>query len=214
MAVPRARGANEPAGWLILADSDGVGSALADMLRQSGEACRLFHLDDTIERASGQTWRSVGDLRNPFAALVAELADQSKPRLRGIVDLWALDVATGGLTVDQLEVVQKVIVGGALSLLQAVIEARGLAVAAPRIWFVSRNAISVLPDDPPAEAASAASGASAAPRPSNIPRFGVVSSIWALHLIVRRRKMHRPSCVRLFMAMARIRWLCGLAAGL
>jgi acyl transferase domain-containing protein/surfactin synthase thioesterase subunit/acyl carrier protein len=153
--VPLADEANEPARWLILADSNGVGSALADMLSQRGEACRLIHLDDTIDRASGQTWRSVGDLVNSFAALVAELANKSKLDLRGIVDLWALDVATEGLTVDQLEVVQKIIVGGALSLFQAVIEARGFADAAPRIWLVSRNAVSVLTDDPPAEAASA-----------------------------------------------------------
>jgi len=153
--VPFADDANEPAGWLILADSNGVGSALADMLSQRGQACRLVHLDDAIGRASEQTWRSAGDLVSRFAALVAELADKSTLRLRGIVDLWALDVATEGLTVDQLEGVQKIIIGGALSLFQAVIEARGGADTAPRIWLVSRNAVSVLPDDPPAEAACA-----------------------------------------------------------
>jgi acyl transferase domain-containing protein/surfactin synthase thioesterase subunit/acyl carrier protein len=146
--------ANEPAGWLILADRNGVGSALSQMLSQRGETCRLIHLDDAIDRTSEQTWRSADDLVNPFAALIADLK-KSKPGLRGIVDLWTLDVATEGLTIDQLDAAQKTIVGGALALFQAVIQTRGFEDAAPRIWLVSRNAVSVLPEDPPTEAAGA-----------------------------------------------------------
>jgi acyl transferase domain-containing protein/surfactin synthase thioesterase subunit/acyl carrier protein len=146
--------ANQPAGWLILADRSGVGSALSEILSQRGDACHLIHLDDTINRAGGQTWRSAVDLLDPFAALIADLA-RSKPGLRGIVDLWALDVVTEGLTVDELEAVQKTIVGGALALFQAVAQTREFDDAGPRIWFVSRNAVSVSPDDPPTEAASA-----------------------------------------------------------
>jgi acyl transferase domain-containing protein/surfactin synthase thioesterase subunit/acyl carrier protein len=153
--MPPADGANELAGWLILADRNGAGSALAGMLSQRGQACRLIHLDDKIDQASGQTWRSASDLVKPFTALLAELVNASKFGPRGIVDLWALDVATEGLTVDQLDAWQKIIVGGALSLFQAVIEARGFRDAAPRIWLVSRNAVSVSPDDPPTEAAAA-----------------------------------------------------------
>ena len=67
--------ANEPAGWLILADRNGVGSALSQMLSQRGETCRLIHLDDAIDRASEQTWRSADDLVNPFAALIADLEE-------------------------------------------------------------------------------------------------------------------------------------------
>ena len=156
LSVPRARGASDPSGWLILADRDGVGSALAAALSQHGEICRLVHLDDPIGTGSGQTWRSAGDLRKHLAALVAELTDQSKPRLRGIVDLWALDFATGILTFDQLEEAQKIIVGSGFALFQTVIEARAHAIAAPRIWLVTRNVNSVSPNDPPAETVSAA----------------------------------------------------------
>src|SRR5207237_7695350 len=131
-----------------------VGSALSEMLSQRGEACRLVHLDDAIDRTSEQTWRSTGDLVNPFAALIADLK-KSKLVLRGIVDLWALDAATEGLTIDQLDAAQKTIVGGALALFQAVIQTLGFDDAAPRIWLVSRNAVSVLPEDPPTEAAGA-----------------------------------------------------------
>jgi acyl transferase domain-containing protein/surfactin synthase thioesterase subunit len=144
----------ESGGWLILADRGGVGQALADLLDQRGETCRIVHLDDLIDRRRKQSRRSAGDLADPLAALIVELGNQC--RLHGVIDLWALDVGSHDMTFDQLERVQERVIGGSLSLVRAMIEAGSRLNPAPRIWFASRNAVSVRPDDPPTQAAAAA----------------------------------------------------------
>ncbi len=148
------RTSGEPAGWLILADQAGVGAALANMLTDRGGICRLVSIADVVTRKDRRSW-SPDDLVKPFASLVAELTQQSVP-LRGVIDLWPLDVTTDRLTFGQLQESQKIVAGSALSLFRAVVDARSGQNSVPRIWLVSRNAVSALPADPPAEAAAGA----------------------------------------------------------
>ena len=146
----------ETSGWLVLADRNGVGSALADMLRQHGDLCRVVYADDPVSSTSDRSWRNVGDLLVACKELVAQVAIQSKHRLRGIVNLWSLDLPTQGMTVDQLMSAQKFILGSALSLLQAVVEPWQLFIATPSIWLVTRNVVSISADDAPAQPVGAA----------------------------------------------------------
>jgi acyl transferase domain-containing protein/surfactin synthase thioesterase subunit/acyl carrier protein len=146
--------AGEPHGWLILADQGGVGAALAHMLTDRGGICRLVCIADIIGHKGKRSW-SPDDLVTPFAALLGEFAQQSVP-LRGVINLWSLDITSDRMTLREFQRSQKIVSGSALSMFRAMAEARFQAHVAPRIWLVSRNAISALPDDPPVEARAGA----------------------------------------------------------
>ena len=67
--------------------------------------------------------------------------------MRGVVNLWSLDLPAGGVTADQLELAQRLIVESALSLLQAIVEPQQAWLATPRLWLVTRNVVAASPDD-------------------------------------------------------------------
>jgi acyl transferase domain-containing protein/surfactin synthase thioesterase subunit/acyl carrier protein len=148
------RPSGEPSAWLILADEGGVGAALARMLADRSARCRLVSLGDVAGHGGTPSW-SPDDLVQPFAALLAEIAERAAP-LRGVVNLWPLDATTHRMTLSELERTHGIVTGSTLSLFRAMAEAQFPAGAFPRIWLVSRNAVSALPTDPPAEAAAGA----------------------------------------------------------
>ena len=147
---------DKPAGWLILADRDGVGAKLAEMLRQRGDPCRVVFADDPVDGSGDRSWRNAIDFSKAWQDLVAQTAVESEGRMRGVVNFWALDSPTMGMTVDQLELAQRVVLGSTLSLLRAVVEPSQALSATPRIWLVTRNVVSISPDDSPSDPASAA----------------------------------------------------------
>jgi acyl transferase domain-containing protein/surfactin synthase thioesterase subunit/acyl carrier protein len=138
-------------GWLILGDEGGVGAALAALLSRRGATCRLVSIEDVLGRQGERSW-SPDALVKPFASLMARLARQSAP-LCGIVNLWALDAPDGHMGLGELEEVQKVCAGSALSLFRATAESQSGATA--RIWLVSRNAVAALQGDLPVPATAA-----------------------------------------------------------
>ena len=147
---PEAR-AGDPQGWLILADRNGVGARLADLLRQRGDTCRVVFADD-LAIADGDGV----DVMHAGKELAAETAASSMGRMRGVLNLWSLDLPASAITVDRLEQAQRLVLGSALVLLQALVEPQRAWAAIPRIWLVTRNAMSVSPDDSPSNPASAA----------------------------------------------------------
>jgi acyl transferase domain-containing protein/surfactin synthase thioesterase subunit/acyl carrier protein len=147
---------DEPAGWLILADQNGVGSRFVDMVRERGDPCRIVFADDAVDRIGDRSWRNAADFLEAWKDLIAQAAVGSKRRIRGVVNFWSLDLPTAGMTVDQLESAQRVVLGSTLSLLQAIVAPRQALSATPRIWVVTRNVVSVSPDDSPSHPASAA----------------------------------------------------------
>jgi len=144
----------EASSWLILADRSGIGAALAEVLTEKGGTCRLVYADKFIGRRKVAAW-TPDDLVKPFAKLISGFADRSAP-LRGIINLWALDLSIDNRGVQQLNEAQKIILGSSISLLRAVVQARGRAEIPPRIWAVTRNSVSIAPEDAPIEVAAAA----------------------------------------------------------
>jgi acyl transferase domain-containing protein/surfactin synthase thioesterase subunit/acyl carrier protein len=144
----------EPSSWLILADRSGIGAALCEMLSGKGATCRLVYADKFIGRRNRAAW-SPDDLVKPFATLISGFTDRSAP-LRGIINLWALDLSVDYTSVEQLNEAQKIVLGSTISLLRAVVQARVRADTPPRIWPVTRNSVSITPEDPPVEVAAAA----------------------------------------------------------
>jgi acyl transferase domain-containing protein/surfactin synthase thioesterase subunit/acyl carrier protein len=144
----------EPSSWLILADRSGIGAAVCEMLTGKGATCRLVYADKFIGRRKS-TASSPDDLVKPFATLISSFTDRSAP-LRDIINLWALDLSIDYRTVEQLNEAQKIALGSTISLLRAVVQARGRADTPPRIWPVTRNSVSITPEDPPVAVAAAA----------------------------------------------------------
>ena len=143
-------------GWLILADQAGVGTALANLLSQDGGWCRLIHVDSLKDAHGARTWESPDQLVEPFTAALRELANNRDRPLRGIVDLWPLDVAAASGDLQDLRAAQEVVVGAGAALFKAAEAIRSQGTVTPRIWLVTRNAVDVRPDDKPIESASAA----------------------------------------------------------
>ncbi len=122
--------------WLILADQQGLGMALAQRLQQQGEPCVLV-FSKTPETHSLETQfleKTEFLVLNPtiasdFVSLV------SNHRLRGIVHLWSLD---GNLT--DLPASQRLINASTLHLIQALVKHSGVQSAAlSPLWLVTRG---------------------------------------------------------------------------
>jgi acyl transferase domain-containing protein/NAD(P)-dependent dehydrogenase (short-subunit alcohol dehydrogenase family) len=144
-----------PGRWLIFADRGGVGSALAEQLRAHGEKCHLVYPDLTLV---------VGDRHKPLAAdepglfhlLLRDYFGVPGVSYRHVVYLWGLDAPSmDGLTLEQLAGSESKTVGNALLLIQAVSVVNSVTGAAPRLWFVTRDAQRPTPGPGPVEVAQA-----------------------------------------------------------
>jgi acyl transferase domain-containing protein/surfactin synthase thioesterase subunit/acyl carrier protein len=136
--------------WLILADRSGVAAAVAEALGHQGTEFRLVHLDDAIERAGGLD--DPDDLAGHCSGLVSDALQDANLRFGHVVNLWPLDVSTDGTSVDDLERAQAIIFASHASLFRTLAESARDC----RIRLVTRQAVAALPDDRPAEAATAA----------------------------------------------------------
>ncbi|MBU6350102.1 MAG: SDR family NAD(P)-dependent oxidoreductase [Chloroflexi bacterium] len=120
-----------PGAWLLLADTQGVGTALARQLEALGEQTQLFAA------------------HTPPAA-IAEWLQQNTPSrvpLRGVVHLWGLN-PPAPLTFQMLEQRQQKSCSSILHILQT-LAAPPLAAPpqdAPRLWIVTQAAQQVTPD--------------------------------------------------------------------
>ncbi|MDZ4344458.1 MAG: beta-ketoacyl synthase N-terminal-like domain-containing protein [Candidatus Binatia bacterium] len=124
--------------WLIFADSEGVGDAVAALLEAQGQRSILVSRGESYEHRDGEHFRirpdQPEDLRRLFeAALVSD-----QPICRGIVHLWSLEVGRPQeTTVAALNAAQTLGCGSVLLLVQelARTESRDL----PRLWLVTEG---------------------------------------------------------------------------
>lgn len=147
-------GFHQPGTWLILADSQGVGQAIAQSLNQQGHECLLVYAKGTH---SGKVQdSSTIDPSQPeeFDRLFESIITQRDRPLKGILHLWSLDAApTAELTLSGLEQAQQLGVGSVLHLLKsfgkaqhlhpAGEKANGSKAALPRLWLITQGAMSV-----------------------------------------------------------------------
>ena len=119
----------ESGSWLILADTGGVGEALATLLQQQGQHC--------ISIAAAEN-RLDPTRSEDFQRLCQEIA--AGVSFKGIIYLWSLDSPKSDeLSVGELEQAQSVNCGAVLHLLQALIRQQQL----PKLWLVTREAVPV-----------------------------------------------------------------------
>jgi surfactin synthase thioesterase subunit/NAD(P)-dependent dehydrogenase (short-subunit alcohol dehydrogenase family)/acyl carrier protein len=133
--------AESSASWLILADREGVGEALAELLGQRGDKCHLAYAAANFASSGCKRWSINPACREDFHQLVQEVYAAQQHRFQGAIYLWGLDMPSmQDMTLDQLEVAEAVGTGSALFLTQALAQARSLGTCSPRLWFVTRNA--------------------------------------------------------------------------
>ncbi|WP_438004842.1 SDR family NAD(P)-dependent oxidoreductase [Sorangium sp. So ce321] len=139
-----------PGHWVALVDEGGTGDRLADALEAAGGACSRLRLGSAVRRVAEHTWTS-DPTPESLAAWWAERAAERGP-VRGVVHLWSLGGAPQGE--DTLDAALARGVESAPALLRAILQTeRGHR---PRLWLVTRGAVSVGAGDPvmaPAQAA-------------------------------------------------------------
>ncbi len=138
-------GFHKAGGWLIFADSEGVGKTLAQLLQARGHTCILVYAGDTYKAKEAGTW-SINP-KNPadFEQLFPEVLGNLDLPLQGIVHLWSLEAElASNLTISSLEQA-KIAVSSVLHMLQALIKGQGEfpSLPSPRLWLLTRGAVPI-----------------------------------------------------------------------
>ncbi len=131
--------------WLLFADRQGFGAALATHLRKAGANPVLVYADESVTQPWQQIDSSTYHLHpaqaEHYATLLAEL--NGGATLHGVVHLWSLDALTVEHATD-LEAAAHLGCGTVLPLVQALVRQGGQP---PRLWLVTQGAQSVQPGD-------------------------------------------------------------------
>lgn len=128
-------------GWLIFADSGGLGHQLAEQLWAAGESAALVVPGEDYGFSADGIWEIDPARPEHFRKLLDEAASREWS-LRGVVYLWALDAALpDDLLVEHLDATQQLATGSALNLVKALAQIpNGVH---PRLWLVTRGAQAV-----------------------------------------------------------------------
>jgi acyl transferase domain-containing protein/surfactin synthase thioesterase subunit/acyl carrier protein len=131
--------ANRAASWIILADANGVGAALACSLEAFGHHAHLVHRSDGFAQQGPRAWTA--NERDPqgFHRLLAQFAVTEALPCDGVVYLWGLDAPSiDNLTFGGLKSASEMMCRGALAILHALVEMRSKHPMG-RLWFVTTN---------------------------------------------------------------------------
>jgi malonyl CoA-acyl carrier protein transacylase len=142
--------AQEPGSWMILADGWGVGQALAALLQERGESCFLVYPGDSYQVQEPGIWNVNPSNPADFERLFQEVVGTNKLPLKGVVHLWSLEAGLASeLTIPSIQNIQVLGCASTLHLVQALAS----RLASPRLWLVTRGAVSAVSSLPaPAQA--------------------------------------------------------------
>ena len=125
--------------WLIFADQDGVGEALASRLLEQGQSAILVYAADAYKIDRTIIYLNPANPAD-FERLFAETTFEWP--LKQIVHLWGLDVASpDGLTLEEINQALAKGCASVLHLVQSFASQKGLDQA--RLWVVTRGAVAV-----------------------------------------------------------------------
>ena len=125
--------------WLIFADDEGLGEALAKQMEAVGDSCHLLLCNETIKNLS-----NVDD--GGFLEIIEQHLKETPSPLYGIIHLWSLSIPPPSSDVFKTtDIIPMLGCNSVLLLVQAL--ARRLA-GLPRLWLVTRGAQSVKSGDP------------------------------------------------------------------
>jgi acyl transferase domain-containing protein/surfactin synthase thioesterase subunit len=130
-----------PASWMIFADANGVGVALAKRLEASGHHCHLVYRDSAFAQRGARTWTVNERQPQDFRRLLEQfLAGEMLP-CEGLIYMWALDAPpVADLTLAKLKSASEMMCRGGLGALHALAESRSTKPSGRRLWFVTASA--------------------------------------------------------------------------
>src|SRR5262249_10941564 len=137
-AVPASSAAGKGA-WLIFADDQGVGAALAKQLRDGGQDCALVEPGDSFAQLEKGRFRIHPEDESDYRKLF-ELAFAKGQSCAGIVHLWGLRMAEpGGATSQSLGQMITLGAGSVLELWRSL--SRAGSGPKPKTTVVTRSAV-------------------------------------------------------------------------
>ncbi|MEN8215012.1 MAG: type I polyketide synthase [Pseudomonadota bacterium] len=129
---------NSQGSWLIFADSEGIGTKLAERLRAQGESCVVVSHGATYQRLGAEQYYINPAVPEDFTRLLRDSASD-RPPYRGIVHLWSLDTAFTEITnTDDLQNTQILGCGSVLHLVQSLVQSEWDN--PPRLSLITRGA--------------------------------------------------------------------------
>ncbi|WP_038296370.1 hybrid non-ribosomal peptide synthetase/type I polyketide synthase [[Scytonema hofmanni] UTEX B 1581] len=128
--------------WLIFADVQGVGTALAQQLQVDGQTCTLIYPQgSSISLPNGALEIDPTDPK-AFNQLLQNQLTASELPLSGVIYLWSLNSPLSQqLTVDLLQQTQQTVCGGVLHLVQALDQQPELKNACSQMWLITQQAV-------------------------------------------------------------------------
>ena len=126
-------------GWLIFADSGGIGEALAALVNAQGGRSILVTRGDSYECTDGEHFRVRSEHQEDIRQLLEAVLAPDQPICRAVVHLWSLDARPPEeATVTSLQEAQTLGCGSVLRLVQELAAAERQHL--PRLWLITRGA--------------------------------------------------------------------------
>ncbi len=125
--------------WLIFADDEGVGEALAKQMEADGDHCQLLLCKEPIKNLE-----SAQD--GAFLEIIEQLLKEIPTPLYGIIHLWSLSIPPSDSNI--VETTHKMSMLGTDSVLLLVQALARRLTAMPRLWLVTRGAQPVHAGEP------------------------------------------------------------------
>ncbi|MDB9526155.1 type I polyketide synthase [Oscillatoria sp. CS-180] len=178
--------------WLILADSTGLGEALAQRLIQQGHQCVLVYGDadgSTPDVLAGpEVYHAGAETPVALAALLEEDGALAGRSFSGVIHLWGLSNSRFEMVSPAaLDQAQQAGCGSVLQLLQSLVTAHKL-VALPKLWLITQGAVAAGRTQTPTPATTAPNPLShrpIAPSSSNTSSIAPSQSLlWGLGRVI------------------------------
>jgi len=129
--------------WVVFADNDGLGQALAEYLRNYNQNCVLAYQGDSFQQLSNDAWQLDPSAPESFDQFFQALDGCGLP-FRGILHTWSLDTKfSEEFTVAALEQSQISGCGSALHLIQTLTKLQNPDTLT-KVWFVTRSAVPIM----------------------------------------------------------------------
>jgi acyl transferase domain-containing protein/surfactin synthase thioesterase subunit/acyl carrier protein len=126
--------------WVIFADAQGIGVALADRLESAGHHCHLVYHDDAFAQHGARTWTVNERKSDDFRRLLEQITAGETLAVVGVAYLWGLDAPrVEGMPLARLKGASEMMCRGALAILHALAETRSANPDGRRLWFVTSN---------------------------------------------------------------------------
>lgn len=141
--------AKTPGSWLVFADTEGIGAALAQRLGTGGHDSFLVYPGAEFSRQGKRTWCINPTSSEDCDRLFKEVSAAASYPLRNVVHLWNLDAASSQqLELSTLKKAQDIGLASVLHLLHSLADSTTDNIDQPKLWLVTQGAIALAKESP------------------------------------------------------------------